>query len=147
FPVRFQKIKGFTFDKLLHKDPTMLDPIIEAGHNLVKEGVKAITANCGYMAMYQNVIVNELRVPVFMSALLQIPFISMMLRKDEKIGIICSKASFFDENLLTNIGISTNAPIFVKGLEGKENFVQAAHEEIGILNTELIEKEVVSVAQ
>jgi Asp/Glu/hydantoin racemase len=147
FPVRFQTVKGFTFEKLLQKDRTMLKPIIEAGHNLVNEGVKAITADCGYMAMYQEEIANELQVPVFMSSLLQVPFISTMLRKDEKIGVICSKASNFEEDLLKKIGIDPTTPLCVRGMEDKENFVKAAHEEIGILDPELIEEEVVSVAQ
>lgn len=147
FPVRFQTVKGFTFDKLLQKDRTMLQPIIEAGRSLVNEGVKAITADCGYMAMYQEEIANELQVPVFLSSLLQVPFISTMLRKDEKIGIICSKASNFEEDLLQQIGIDPSTPLCVRGMEDKENFVKAAHEEIGILDPELIEKEVVSVAQ
>src|SRR5699024_9301219 len=88
-----------------------------------------------------------IKVPVFMSSLLQIPFISTMLRKDEKIGIICSKASYFDGSLLENMGVNTNTPIFVRGLEDKENFANAAHEEKGIIDTELIEEEVVSRAK
>jgi hypothetical protein len=147
FPVRFQAVRGFTFEKLLQKDRSMLNPILEAGHSLVDEGVKAITADCGYMAMFQEEIVNELRVPVFLSSLLQIPFISSMIRKDEKIGIICSKASNFEEELLVKLGINPNIPLRVKGMDGKENFVRAAHEEIGELDPKLIEKEVVSVAQ
>ncbi|MRG86043.1 aspartate/glutamate racemase family protein [Salinibacillus xinjiangensis] len=147
FPVRYQTVKGFTFDKLLEKDESMLEPILEAGQNLVNEGVKAITSDCGYMAMYQQEIANELKVPVFMSSLLQIPFLSSMLRMDEKIGIICSKASDFEDELLVKLGINPNIPLAVKGMEGKENFVNAAHEEIGTLNPELIEKEVVEVAQ
>jgi hypothetical protein len=67
-----------------------------------------------------------------------------MLRKDEKIGIICSKASNFEEDLLQKIGIDPSMPLCVRGMEDKENFVKAAHEEIGILDPELIEKEVVS---
>lgn len=147
FPVRYQTVKGLTFEKLLQKDRSMLEPILEAGHNLVNEGVKAITSDCGYMAMYQEEVAKELRVPVFLSSLLQIPFISAMLGKDEKIGIICSKASNFENELLVKLGINPNISLVVKGMEGKENFVKAAHEEIGVLDPELIEEEVVDVAK
>lgn len=147
FPVRYQTIKGFTFEKLLQKDRSMLNSILEAGHNLVNEGVKAITSDCGYMALYQKEIANELRVPVFLSSLLQIPFLSAMLRKDEKIGIICSKSSGFEDELLVKLGINPNTPLCVRGMEGKEHFVKAAHEEIGVLDSAAIEEEVVAVAQ
>ncbi|KHF39400.1 aspartate/glutamate racemase family protein [Halalkalibacter okhensis] len=146
FPVRYQTVKGFTFDKLLQKDRSMLVPILEAGHQLVQEGVKAITADCGYMAMYQEEIANELQVPVFLSSLLQIPFISTTLRQEDKIGIICSKSSNFEEELLLKIGVSPKVPLCIRGMEDKENFRKAAHDEIGILDPSKIEEEVVAVA-
>ncbi|WP_188207258.1 aspartate/glutamate racemase family protein [Alkalibacillus aidingensis] len=147
FPVRFQRIEGFTFDKLLAKDRSMLETIMEAGHNLVREGVRAITADCGYMAMYQEEVANELKVPVFMSSLLQIPFISTMLGQGEKIGLLCSNAEHFDEELLSIIGLQYTASLCVKGMEGKENFRKAAHDEIGELDPQVIEEEVVSAVQ
>ncbi|MCL7749689.1 aspartate/glutamate racemase family protein [Halalkalibacter alkaliphilus] len=147
FPVRYQTVKGFTFEKLLQKDRTMLTPILEAGHILVKEGVKAITADCGYMAMFQDEIANELQVPVFLSSLLQIPFISATLAQEEKIGIICSKASNFEIELLQKIGVSPTIPLCIRGMDEKENFRKAAHDEIGILDPDKIEEEVVSVAK
>ncbi len=146
FPVRFETMKGFTFTKLLEKDPAMLLPIMEAGHKLTREGVKVITADCGYMAMYQEEIKNELQIPVFLSSLLQIPFISSMVQKDDKIGIICSDARHFDEKLVENMKINTKQ-LYVIGMEGKENFRAAVLEERGALDPELIEGEVVSLAE
>ncbi|WP_246421593.1 aspartate/glutamate racemase family protein [Texcoconibacillus texcoconensis] len=147
FPVRFQRIEGFTFDKLLQKDPKMIDPILEAGHQLVKEGVKAITGDCGYLAMYQDQIADELNVPVFMSSLLQLPFMSSMLRKNEKIGIVCSHADYFEEDLLKNLGIKPSVSLCIEGMEDQVHFSQAAHEEKGQLDPKQIENEVVSVVQ
>lgn len=54
FPVRFQRVQGLTFDQLLTKDQALVEPLLEAGHELVKEGVRAITGDCGYMAMFQK---------------------------------------------------------------------------------------------
>ncbi|WP_138420369.1 aspartate/glutamate racemase family protein [Aquibacillus sediminis] len=147
FPVRFQRVKGFTFDKLLQKDESMLEPILEAGHDLVREGVRAVTGDCGYMLKYQEQIANELQVPVFMSSLLQLPFIKTMLRTDEKVGIICSKATDFDDDLLEIIGINSTSDYCVRGMETQEHFRKAAHQEIGEIDPDLVEQEVVSVAQ
>ncbi|SER56937.1 aspartate/glutamate racemase family protein [Salipaludibacillus aurantiacus] len=147
FPVRFQTVKGLTFDKLLNKDRSMLEPLIEAGQDLVNEGVKAVTGDCGYLAMYQEELADTLKVPVFMSSLLQLPFMSHMLKKGEKIGVICSKADYFDEKILEGLGINSHVSLCVRGLEGQENFRKAAHDEIGIIAPDLIEQEVVSVAR
>ncbi|GEL78008.1 aspartate/glutamate racemase family protein [Tenuibacillus multivorans] len=147
FPVRYQRVEGLTFNRLLSKDPAVIDSMLDAGHNLVKEGVRAITGDCGYMGMFQREIAQELNVPVFMSSLLQLPFMSSMIGKDEKIGIICSHSNHFNEDLIDMLGIDIDlSRLRVRGLEDRENFVKAAHDEIGVLDPEVIEGEVVSAA-
>ncbi|MGP4071008.1 aspartate/glutamate racemase family protein [Piscibacillus sp. B03] len=147
FPVRFQRVDGFTFTKLLTKDPKLKEPLLEAGHQLVKEGVRAITGDCGYMAMFQKEIAAELNVPVFLSSLLQLPFMSAMLGPDEKIGIICSHSKYFDYDLLKGLGLEVDPVKFeVIGMETQEHFRLAAHVENGLLDPEVAEDEAVSVA-
>lgn len=147
FPVRYQTVKDFSVTRLFNKDITALDSLIEAGQELVQAGVKAITGDCGYMALFQKELANELEVPVFLSSLLQVPFISRMLRENEKVGIICANSQIMDSTLLNAVGIHPSVPLHIKGLEGQENFYKAAIEEMGTLDYDQIEKEVVSVAK
>lgn len=147
FPVRFQTVKGLSLERVFAKDITMLDSVIEAGKELVKRGVKAVTANCGFMAFFQKELANRLEVPVFLSSLLQVPFISRMLADDEKIGIITANSRILDASLLEKVGIDSSIPLYIKGLENKENFSKAVLEECGILNSDKIEREVVSTAK
>ncbi|SEQ42601.1 aspartate/glutamate racemase family protein [Piscibacillus halophilus] len=148
FPVRFQRIDGFTFSKLLTKDPALVEPLLEAGHNLVKEGVKAITGDCGYMAMFQKEIASELKVPVFLSSLLQLPFMEAMLGPEEKIGIICSHSDYFDHEILEGMGVQINSSkLRVMGMETAEHFRLAAHVENGLLDPDVVEQEAVSIAR
>ena len=60
FPVRFQRAKGLTPERVLSKDLTLLDSVIEAGAELVKEGVKAVTSDCGFMALFQKELAVDL---------------------------------------------------------------------------------------
>ncbi|HPB84134.1 MAG TPA: aspartate/glutamate racemase family protein, partial [Spirochaetota bacterium] len=53
FPVRYQRVEGFTVTMALKKAGSVLDSIIEAAKELEREGVKAITGDCGYMILHQ----------------------------------------------------------------------------------------------
>ncbi|WP_366921998.1 aspartate/glutamate racemase family protein [Metallumcola ferriviriculae] len=147
FPVRYKVVKGFTAERIFNHDLTVLDSLMEAGRELVNEGVKAVTGDCGYMALYQQQLANELEVPVFLSSLLQVPFISRMLKRDEKVGIIVANSGSFNSTLLNAVGVTEDIPISIKGLEDKKNFHQAAIIETGTLDAEKIEQEVVSASR
>ncbi|CEP67481.1 Uncharacterized [Moorella glycerini] len=147
FPVRFKVVKGLTAKRVFEHDWNVLDAIISAGRELVQEGVRAITGDCGFLAIYQREVANQLEVPVFLSSLLQVPFISRMLKEDEKVGIIVANSKAVNNRLLETAGISRDVPVNIRGLEDQEHFRRAAIEETGILDAEKIEEEVVSVAK
>ncbi len=147
FPVRFQRVEGLTFSRLCRKDSALLEPLIEAGEKLVGEGVRAITADCGFMVQFQKELADHLEVPVFLSSLLQIPFISRILGNGEKIGIITANSQELDASLLEKAGVADSIPIHIKGLERKENFAKATVDEVGILDSTKVEEEVVSTAK
>jgi hypothetical protein len=147
FPVRYEVVKGANLQRMVYeKDPALLQPFIEAGWNLVKEGVKAITGNCGFMILYQDQLAQEFPVPVFMSSLLQLPFISRMLRPGEKVGIITADSRNLTEQHLRIARAGVEAPTKVVGLEDQKHFYEACHEEKGELDFEKVQEEVVHVA-
>ncbi|HZJ98379.1 MAG TPA: aspartate/glutamate racemase family protein, partial [Tissierellaceae bacterium] len=146
FPVRYQTVKDFTVTRMYAKDMTGLDEFIEAGKQLAKDGVKAITGNCGYLALFQKEIANELDVPVFMSSLLQIPFMASMLKDGEKIGVLVANKEVLDPSLLKAVGVSESTPLVIKGMENREFFYKAVIEEVGTLDSDKVEEEVVSEA-
>ena len=147
FPVRFQVAKGLSVKRIFAKDLTLLSLVIEAGEKLVKEGVKAITGDCGFLALFQKEVANQLKVPVFLSSLLQLPFICRMLGDNKRVGILTANPHLLDASLLGKVGIDSSVPVYIKGLETKEHFVKQIIEEIGVLDYQEIEKEVVSSAK
>jgi len=88
FPVRFHKVEGFTVQRAIGKDPAMYDRLRDAAEALVRQGVRAVTGDCGFMGIHQKKLAQELPVPVFLSSLLQIPFISLLFGEHAKVGVI-----------------------------------------------------------
>jgi Asp/Glu/hydantoin racemase len=146
YPVRYKTIKNFTVERMYDMDSSFIEAFKEAGRELVQEGVKAITGDCGYMALFQEELAQELDVPVFMSSLLQVPFIQRTLRSTEKVGIICANSKILSESLLTCVGITDTDRLVVKGLEDQEYFRKGVIIEVGELHADKVEQEVVSKA-
>ncbi|MCP8615733.1 aspartate/glutamate racemase family protein [Salirhabdus salicampi] len=147
FPVRYEVVKGLTVSKIVNLDEAYYKPILEAGKNLVKNGAKAITADCGYMAMFQKRLMKDLGVPVFLTSLLQLHFLKHLISDEEKIGIICANSKTLDDKLLNSINIdSSSFPIVIKGLENNKHFYDFAIQETGELHFEQVKEEVVHTA-
>jgi hypothetical protein len=147
FPVRFQKIAGFSVRRALGKDPSIYENLRQSARDLVQQGVRAVTGDCGFMGIHQQKLARELSVPVLLSSLLQIPFISLLIGEDSKIGVITADSKSLDDDLLAAVGVSDPANLVIGGLEGSPEFYRFAIEETGTLDTGSVEKEVVAVAR
>ncbi|BDC36319.1 MAG: aspartate/glutamate racemase family protein [Candidatus Methanoliparum thermophilum] len=147
FPVRFKKVDGLTVEKIFNKDMSLLNRVIKAGKELVEEGVRAITGDCGFMILFQEEMARLLNVPVFLSSLLQLPFLIKIIGGGSKVGIITANSKILDNNLLREVGIYNTDSIYIKGLEDKENFRNGILRECGWLDSKKIEDEVVGIAK
>ena len=147
FPVRFKKVEGFTAARALGKDPSVFESLLTAAQELVQQGVRAITGDCGFMAIHQKKLATELGIPVFLSSLLQIPFITNLIAVDAKVGIITADSRSLDADLLAAVGVSDVSNLVIGGLEDQRHFYQSVIEETGSLDAEAVEDEVVGVAR
>ena len=146
FPVRYEKVQGASIDRLLNKqDPELATPFIQAARNLRDHGVKAITGACGFMAFFQQEVAAGIDIPVFLSSLLQIPFIHQITGK--KVGIITANASCLTPKHFQATGIPQSLPMVIAGMENQIEFREAVLEEKGSLDSSKIEQEVVQVAK
>ncbi|MFW6138918.1 MAG: aspartate/glutamate racemase family protein [Spirochaetota bacterium] len=146
YPVRFQRVEGFSVERIFRHDMSLLGPIIEAAKSLEREGVRAITGDCGFMVIYQEQMAEKLSVPVFMSSLLQIPFMIRLLAEKDKIGVITASSESLDDLVLKKAGVQEPERLVITGLENKQHFKRAVIEEKGVLDTEKMENEVVSAS-
>jgi hypothetical protein len=147
FPVRFQKIKGFSVRRALSKDPSVYEDLRQAAGDLVQQGVRAVTGDCGFMGIHQKKLARELDVPVFLSSLLQIPFVSLLIGENAKVGIITADSKSLNADLLAAVGVSDPTSVVIGGLEDSQQFYRFAIQETGSLDTEAVEKEVVTIAR
>lgn len=147
FPVRFRKVEGFTVARAIGKDPSVFDALLTAGEEIVSQGVRAITGDCGFMAIHQSKLAGVLGVPVFLSSLLQIPFIGSIVGDKAKVGVITADSRSLDNELLHELGVHQTGRVVIEGLEHRKHFFSFAIEETGILDVDAVEKEVVAAAQ
>jgi hypothetical protein len=63
FPVRFKKVDGFTVARAIGKDPTVFESLLTAARELTAQGVRAITGDCGFMAIHQKKLAAAVDVP------------------------------------------------------------------------------------
>ena len=147
FPVRYKVVKEASIERLLKQmDKTLLKPFIDAAIELQDEGIKAITGACGFMALFQRDVSDAVDVPVFLSSLLQIPFIYQTLKRGQKIGIITADSKSLTPEHFLSVGVSEEIPLVIGGMEDQKEFREAILEEKGTLDSMLIEKEVTGVA-
>jgi len=147
FPVRFKVVNGLTVERIFNEEIRGLDLVIEASNELVEHGVRAITSNCGFMALFQREVAKQLEIPVFLSSLLQLPFLTRIIGEGQKVGIITARSKLCDDALLREVGIKDMNSVCIKGMEDKENFRKAISEQVGWLDFEKVEKEVISTAK
>jgi hypothetical protein len=144
FPVRYENVKGASMERLVIKgDQKLLEPFIEAGWKLINEGVRAVTGNCGFMVLYQDFLAREFPVPTFMSSLLQLPFMGRMLRPGEKVGIVTASHKTLTPRHLEIATNGVEVPVVTMGMEDRPYFRAAIHEEVGELDFEKVQAEVV----
>lgn len=146
YPVRYQEVEGASIDRLLNqRDPALRDAFIAAALDLQKRGVRAISGACGFMALFQEEIQAAVDVPVFVSSLLQIPFIYAITGK--RVGIITANANRLTPRHFEACKVAHTIPRAIGGMEECEEFRTAILEEKGTMDSAAIEREVCDVAQ
>lgn len=146
FPVRFKKVPGFSVARAVGKDDTVYGDLLTAARDLAANGVRAVTGDCGFMALHQQRLQQDLGLPVFLSSLLQIPFIRHLVPAGSGIGIITAGSPSLTPSFIETIGISPGPDLVIKGLEKCPEFASAVLAEKGSLDADKIQDEVTAAA-
>ena len=147
FPVRYRTVPGLSVERIFNKDCAFRDAMLDAARELVQQGVKAVTGDCGFMAIYQRYLAEHLEVPVFLSSLLQLPFIGSLLAPNRRIGIITANAPILDSELLEELGVQPPERLVIRGMQDYPRFRSAILDEEGELDSEAVETEMVAAAK
>ena len=146
YPVRLKAVIGATSKRLMkERDMTLLQPFVNAAKELEREGVRAISTTCGFLAIFQKEMAEAVKIPVFSSTLMMIPLIQSMLGKDSKVGIITADSSALTKDHFEGAGVGS-VSIAIGGLENGKEFSKLLANE-PMLDEKKVREEVVSTAK
>lgn len=92
-------------------------PIIASAKRLERYGCRAIAAECGYFAYFQQDVAAAVNVPVFTSSLLQVPFAQTLIGSRKKVAILCAQRRFLTDRHLEAVGIDLNSNLIIGGAQ------------------------------
>lgn len=109
FPVRRRVVDGAVPTRVVRgaaEDAQLLARFIEAGRALVDEGAVAIGTSCGFLARWQPELQAALPVPVWTSALLELPALA-----PRRCGVITIEAASLTAAHFTAVGADPATPM------------------------------------
>src|SRR5256884_483012 len=125
FPVRYHRVSGADPDLVVRRGASGLLPsFVEGARALEREGVSAITTNCGFLVKFQRELCAAVTVPVFTSSLLLVPLVHRMLAPRRRVGILTVNAGTLTPEHLEGAGVGPDIPIAVAGLETEKEFTR-----------------------
>ena len=148
FPVRYHRVSGAAPDLVVRRGAEGLLPAFIAGaRELEREGVGAITTNCGFLVKYQRELAAAVSVPVFTSSLLLVPLVHRMLPAGRRVGIMTVNAATLGAEHLRVAGIGSDIPVAVAGMETEKEFTRVLLGDELELDVEAAREEHVRVAR
>jgi hypothetical protein len=148
FPVRYHRVPGASPDLVVRQGSRQLLPaFIEGARFLAREGVQAITTNCGFLAKFQRELAAAVSVPVFTSSLLLVPMVHRMLPPGKAVGLLTVDATSLTPDDFESMGITSDIPVAVAGLETEKEFTRVLLGNQLVLDVEAARREHLRVAQ
>lgn len=148
FPILYRTIPGATIQRILHQpDDGLCEEVCEVARELEREGVRAITGSCGFLALFQQALSEAVSVPVYSSSLIQIPLVHHMLPDNKRVGVLTADKSCLTERHLQAVG-ADDIPIAIEGLESSTEFREVILDGLRVdMDVALVEAEVIAAAQ
>ncbi len=146
FPVRYEVVRDVSPRALMDGDLQSVAPIVEAAKRLEDSGVSAIVGACGSFANFQREVAAALSVPVYMSILLEVPFVLRALPPRLKLGVIFARVSSCTDRVREQCDIHEPGRIVAIGAEVLPAF-QPILAQSGDLDSCALEAELVELAR
>lgn len=152
FPVRIKVVKGLTWYPGHQRTwgaswPPEVDLMVSAAKDLQREGVRAIVTGCGFFATMQDVLADELDIPVFTSPLVLLPMLLRMISSRKSIGVLTASKPHLTEDFFQAGGVDDMRRIQVIGAETASEFTEThmGGERID-MDVDLLERQIVDIA-
>lgn len=147
FPVKFVPVPGACTETIIiHPSQEVLERMIEIGKELEKEGIKAISTSCGFNAIFQQALANALSIPVFSSALLQIPFVQNIIGRENGVVVLTANKSSLTSEHMHACGITDDMNVYVYGLEDAKQWGKIFEKPDEAFDMSIVEQEIIGTA-
>jgi hypothetical protein len=147
FPMRYVEVEGLIGGEILRGDGhKFTDLIVTAAKGLEAEGVRAITSNCGFMAVFQQAVAASVDIPVFLTSLLQLDMVTRMVGPDRRVGVLTANSAAITPALLAGAGFTNTERIALRGLEDYPHFREVILDEVGAMDPARFADEVIGGA-
>ena len=148
FPVLYHRVTGASPDRVVrHGQPALLPAFIEGARALEREGVRAVTTNCGFLAKFQAEVAASVSIPVFTSSLMLVPLVHRMLPPGKAVGIMTVDASSLRPEHFTGAGIGKDVQTVVSGMETEKEFTRVMLDDQLELDVEAARQEHLTVVR
>ncbi|HVM79833.1 MAG TPA: aspartate/glutamate racemase family protein [Stellaceae bacterium] len=147
YPVLYRVVPGLSTAACLRGAPELAAAAVVEARELEKQGVRAIASDCGFMLQFQDAVRQAVRIPVWMSSMLQLPMIAAGLGSDRPIAVVTADSSNLTPEFLARAGVAVRNPVLILGLQEMPEFKSAVLDEKGSINAALIEEEVVGAVR
>lgn len=145
FAVEMAVCQGATSNQVVeHAAGGLVPALTETARMLERNGVRAVSTCCGFLAIHQRELAAALHVPVATSSLLQVPMILQMLQPDQLVGVVTANGSTLGNEHLAAVGIGEHLQhrVQVIGLEKTQHLYPVLMGKNGHLDQKLAEDEV-----
>jgi hypothetical protein len=117
FPIQYEIAEGVDIKQLVRGEDKdlLLEPVLAAARKLERMGCRAIAAECGYFAWFQNEIAAAVSVPVFSSSLVQVSMAQTLIGNNKVVGILASESNELHDRHLTSVGVQLGSNYVVGG--------------------------------
>jgi aspartate/glutamate racemase len=148
FPVLYHRVPGASPDRVVrHGQQALLPSFIEGARALEREGVRAVTTNCGFLAKFQTEVAAAVSIPVFTSSLMLVPLVHRMLPPGKAVGIMTVDASSLRPEHFSGAGIGAEIPTVVAGMETEKEFTRVLLDDQMELDVEAARQEHLTVVR
>lgn len=148
FPVRLVEVKGACVETVItHPSQKLLQDMIALCRQLKEEGIRAVTTSCGFNAIFQRELADQAGLPVFTSALLQVPFAQAMVGQNRSVGVITANRAALTREHMLSCGISDDKNVFVLGLEDAPQWSKLFRQPDTPFDMEAVSLEILEVAR
>ncbi|SDI32327.1 aspartate/glutamate racemase family protein [Alteribacillus bidgolensis] len=145
FPVVMKVVPGCNQERIHAGDPTLVSDVISAAKQLEKEGAKVICGACGFFGNYQEQVANSVDIPVFMSSIIQLPWIKTGLKSEQTVGVLTADINGLTDKLFDSSGVKNTDYAKIKDLGRLPEF-SAIIESRGSFDNDIVRKEVVNAS-